>query len=103
MLSLSSSTVISFIVTNPLLTPSYVNNASVTVTIKDSDGVELAGEPWPIVIPYKPESEGLYVKTFEPLENLVEGEIYSVIINVNGADGLKGEYTSKEKAKSVIL
>lgn len=101
-LSPSNSTVISHTVTNPLQDPVYVNNATVTVTITDSEGVELTGESWPVELPYVSGSEGVYRKSFEPFGNLVLGEIYSVVIDIQGADGLIGSCTSKEKAKERI-
>ena len=102
MLSANNSTVISHTVTNPLQTPVYVNDATVTVTIKDSLGVDLPGEPWPVALPYVAASNGVYTKSFNPFTNLIIGEIYSVIINVTGTDGLKSECISKEKAASRI-
>ena len=97
-LSPASSVSVSHTVTNPLTDPVYVNDASVTVTILDSNGDELAGEAWPVALPYVSGSNGNYSKTFEPFENLVIGEIYDVIISVEGVDGLKSKCTSTERA-----
>lgn len=101
-LSPDNSTSIAHTVTNPLQEPVYVNDATVTVTIKDSKGDLLAGESWPVELPYVAGSNGLYRKSFDPFDNLIVGEVYSIIINVVGADLLESECTTKVRAKERI-
>ena len=97
-LYLRGSTVVEHIVTNPLVVPSYVNDATVTVTIKDSKGVDLVGPTFPVNVPYVAASEGVYRYTFVSLPNLIAGEIYQVIFNVVGSDSLEDECIIKERA-----
>lgn len=101
-LSPDNSTVIQHTVTNPLLDPIFVNDATVTVTIFDSAGVELAGESWPVALPFVATSDGVYRKTFSPFVNLVLGEIYKIVINVVGTDSLESECISKIRATKRI-
>ena len=87
-LSPNGSLSISHNVTNPKLNPIYVNDAIVTVTIKGSNGVEIVDESWPVTLPYVVGSNGDYSKSFDPFTSLTIGNIYTVIINVTGIDGL---------------
>ena len=98
-LTINTSESISYIVTNPLLDPVFVNDATVTVTITDCLGTDLVGESWPVALPYVALSDGLYRKSFDPFVNLIEGDLYTVIINVVGADLLESECVSKVEAK----
>lgn len=97
-ISNGNSTTISYTVTNPLQDPIYVNDATVTVTIQDSNGVDLPDETWPFVLPYVSGSDGIYRHTFDPFTSLVVGELYTVIINVDGADGLQSECKYRTRA-----
>lgn len=90
-LSLGVSTLIKHQVTNPELNPIFVNDATVTVTILDKKGVEIPDESWPVILPFVSGSDGIYSKTFEPFNSLVEKEIYTVRINVLGSDTLQDE------------
>ena len=101
-LSPDNSTVIQHTVTNPLASPIFVNDATVTVTIFDKDGVELTGESWPVELPYVIASDGIYRKTFDPFDNLIVGQIYKVVINVLGSDGLESECKSSLRATDKI-
>lgn len=38
----------------------YINDATVTVTIVDSTGTEVAGETWPVTLSYESASNGNY-------------------------------------------
>lgn len=42
------------------LTDAYINNATVTVTIKDADGNNVTGETWPFTMNYVAASDGNY-------------------------------------------
>ena len=101
-LSPDNSASISHTVTNPLASPIFVNDATVTVTIKDSSGAVLSGESWPATLPYVTGSDGVYTKSFDPFDSLIVGEIYSVIINAVGLDGLESECVTKIKATERI-
>lgn len=101
-LSPGNSAVIQHIVTNPFAVPIFVNDATVTVTIKDSAGVDLVGESWPVTLPFVAASDGIYRKSFDPFVNLVIGEIYDIIINVVGTDALESECVSRVRATERI-
>lgn len=97
-LSPGVSTLIEHQVTNPNIDPIYVNDAIVTVTIIDSAGDELSGENWPIILPYIASSNGLYSKSFSPFQSLINNELYTVIIEVIGSDGLENTCEKKIRA-----
>lgn len=87
----NTSTQIEFTLINPEKDPLPVNDATVTLTIKDCDGNELNGMSWPQEIPYSVDSDGVYVKTFSPFPNQVLEKLYSFTISAVGSDGLRYE------------
>ena len=95
-LNVGSSTIISYVVTNAASGP--VNDAAVTVTIKDNQAVEIPDETWPFTLPYVPLSDGEYSYTFEPFTSLIAGQQYTIIIDVLGVDGLVDQCITKEMA-----
>ena len=97
-LNVGASTIISYVVTNPLAVPIFVNDATVTVTIKDNKGVEIPDEVWPFTLPYVVASDGEYSHTFDPFTSLQAGQQYTVIIDVVGIDGLIDQCTTKSMA-----
>lgn len=96
--AIGSSIVIQHEVTNPLQSPIYVNDADVTVTIFDCDGEELAGESWPVTLPYVAASDGIYRVTLDVLTGLTEGQMYEQVIEVVGSDALEDKCTSHHRA-----
>lgn len=101
-LFLNTSNAIDYKVTNPKVLPTNVDDAAVTVSIFDKDDVLLAGESWPVVLPFVSGSLGEYSKTFDPFTNLIKGDLYSIVINVVGSDSLKDECESKHRAITKI-
>ena len=97
-LNVGASTVITYVVTNPLAVPIFVNDATVTVTIKDNQGVEIPDETWPFNLPYVIASDGEYSFTFDPFTSLNAGQQYTVIIDVVGIGGLIDHCTIKSMA-----
>jgi len=95
-LNIGASTIISYVVTNAVSGP--VNDATVTVTIKDNKGVEIPDETWPFELPYVAASDGEYSYTFEPFDSLSAGQQYTVIIDVVGIDGLVDQCVTKSMA-----
>ena len=95
-LNIGSSTIISYIVTNAVSGP--VNDATVTVTIKDNKGVDIPDEVWPFTLPYVALSAGVYSQTFDPFLSLQAGQQYTVIIDVVGIDGLIDQCITKSMA-----
>ena len=84
--------------TNPLASPIYVNEATVTVAILDSAGVELAGVSWPQNLPYVAGSNGTYRETFAPFTALKDGETYTIVFDIVGADTKTLQIKKREKA-----
>jgi len=65
------------------ITAAYINDATVTLTIEDSDGVEVTGETWPLTMSYVATSDGNYRVAIDAV--LEDSEKYSAIINVSSS------------------
>ncbi len=85
--------------TNPELDPTFVNDAVVEVTILDANRVEIIGESWPVALIYEPLSNGVYKKTFAPLDSIVAGSMYIIQITSIDGGGLQGFWENETKAK----
>lgn len=68
---------------------SYKNAASVTVTLVDSEGTEVAGETWPLSMAYVAASNGEYRATLADTLTLEAGE-YIAQVSADAGAGLKG-------------
>lgn len=68
----------------------YLNSATVTVTVKDSTGVEIAGETWPLSASYVSGSNGDYRATLADTLTVVAGARYVAEVDADGGVGLKG-------------
>ncbi len=64
------------------ITDAYVNDATVTVTIKDLDGNEVAGISWPVTMDYEATSDGDYRATLDKAIVLAIGKRYTAEITV---------------------
>lgn len=80
------------VITNPLVDPIYVNDATVTVTLYDASGTEVTGQAWPLTLDYIAASNGEYAKSTNPISGLVANEPYRVVLNAVGTDSLEGEW-----------
>lgn len=100
---IGNSVTLSYVVTNPLQDPIYVNDADVEVTILDSEGAPIPDEVWPVALDYVGGSEGLYRKSFDPFASLVEGQCYQVVIDVVGQDGLVSQSVTYARAKTNVV
>lgn len=69
-------------------TGSYVNSATVTATVKDLDGTQLAGQTWPTTMSYVSSSNGNYRGTLEDGASLVAGTMYVVEITADAGSDL---------------
>lgn len=65
----------------------YVNDATVTMTLKDRAGTEVSGETWPVTLSYVSGSNGKYQGTLSDTLTLSRGKTYEVTISVNGGAG----------------
>lgn len=61
----------------------FVNNATVTCRVKDSDGVELAGITFPVTLGYEPGSDGNYSGVLEAALAVAIGDKVMVEIAVD--------------------
>lgn len=62
------------------VTESYLNAATVTVTLKAKDGTEVAGETWPLTLSYVAASDGNYIGNLSDELELTAGRTYFVEI-----------------------
>ena len=99
-LIVDNSIYVQHVLTNPTQDPIYVNDATVTVTIKDSNGDNVAGETWPVDMDYVAASDGIYRATLAPNSNIEVDSIYTIEIDATGnGDGLVGKWEHSVKAK----
>jgi hypothetical protein len=61
----------------------YVNDATVSVTVKDSNGVNVSGETWPISMNYVSASNGNYRCVLSDGISFSPGMTYTAEISVN--------------------
>lgn len=67
-------------------TGTYVNDADVTVTVRDKAGSEVLGETWPLTMDYVTGSQGDYRGVISHETALAAGQWYTAEITAN-ADG----------------
>lgn len=69
-----------------------INDATVTVTVKDFDGVELAGATWPRAMNYIPGSEGNYRVYFSEALPFQAKQSYIAFIDADGGANRFGHF-----------
>lgn len=72
------------------VTGDYLNSKTVTCTVKDSDGVNVSGETWPITLSYIAASNGDYRGTLEDGLALEDGNTYIVEVHIDAGSDLIG-------------
>jgi hypothetical protein len=70
------------------LTNTAINDATVTVQVKDTAGADVAGETWPKALAYVDGSKGLYRVTLPHTLALVAGGRYVATIVADAGIGL---------------
>jgi hypothetical protein len=70
---------------------SFINDATVTVTIRDAAGVDLAGA-WPLAMTYVPASTGNYRALQSAALPFVAKASYVAIIDANGGSNRTGHW-----------
>lgn len=75
------------------LTGVFLNTATVTVTLKDATGAEVAGDIWPKAMEYLDASNGIYRTTLPYSLVMTAGSRYSAVIAADGGAGLHAEWT----------
>lgn len=77
----------------------YIDDATVTVTLVDSAGNEVAGETWPLIMGYVAASDGDYRVTLPYGLDLSAGRSYTAQITADGGLGLRGYWALPVHAK----
>ncbi len=71
-------------------TSAFINDATVTVTLVDSDDVNVTGQTWPTTMLYVAASDGIYRATLQDVITLVPDARYTAKVTANGGAGLLG-------------
>lgn len=79
---------------------SYLNSATVTVTLVDEDGTNVTGQSWPTTMTYVTSSNGKYQGTIEDVAALSHGAQYTAKITANGGAGLMGYWELPVQAET---
>ena len=82
------------------VTGAFLNAATVTATLVDSDGDEVAGETWPKTLDYVSSSDGVYRATLPYTLSLASGGRYTAQISVNAGSGLRASFALPCVARS---
>ena len=77
-------------------TGAYINDATVTVTLTDTAGTQIAGETWPLTMGYVSGSNGKYRATLEDTLTVTLGQMLVATVNTLG-DGLTGRWVSRPR------
>ncbi len=77
----------------------FLNGATVTVTLKDRAGANVAGETWPLNMGYVTGSNGVYRATLAFGLTLQDGKPFTAEIVADGGLGLVGAWSFPLKAK----
>lgn len=70
------------------VTGTFLNSATVTVTLKDSAGTNVTGTSWPKALAYVASSDGVYRATLAHDLGLTPAGRYTATIAVDGGAGL---------------
>lgn len=73
-------------------TGAFLNAASVSVTLKDSAGVNVTGQTWPLVLTYVPSSDGVYRAGLSNALNVTPASRYVAQVVVDAGAGLRAEW-----------
>ncbi len=76
-----------------------VNNATVTVTLRDPSGNAVGGETWPLAMPYVASTNGCYRTTLADTLGVVAGTRYSAEIIADAGAGKRGRWKTDLIAK----
>lgn len=71
----------------------YLNSATVTVTLKDSAGMNVTGTTWPKAMTYVAASNGMYRATLPYGLALVPAQRYTATIVADAGAGLHAEWS----------
>lgn len=74
------------------LTGAFLNAAAVTVTLKDSAGVDVVGDTWPKTMTYETASNGMYRATLAYNLATTAGSRYTAVVIADAGAGLRAEW-----------
>ena len=81
------------------VTNTYLNSATVTVTLVDNADVEVSGETWPLTMTYVAASDGKYRATLTDSLSIIGGTRYTAKIAADSGAGLKGYWECRVVAE----
>jgi hypothetical protein len=70
----------------------FLNAATVTATLVDAEGDQVAGETWPKTLTYVLSSDGVYRATLPYTMGLTAGGRYVAQVSVNAGAGLRASF-----------
>jgi hypothetical protein len=70
----------------------YVNDGTVSFSLKTMAGSAVAGQSFPSAMPYVPESNGVYRATLLDSVEMVKGTRYTIEINADAGSGLNAKW-----------
>ena len=80
------------------VTSAYINDATVTATLYDASGVEVAGQTWPVSMAYASGTDGIYRATLEYDLTVTTDQVYVAHVEVDAGSGLIGHFESRVMA-----
>lgn len=72
-----------------IINNNFLNFATVSVTIFDSDNAEVVGIVWPVVLDYIPNSEGDYIGVLSDDAVFAIGQVYRANVIIDAGVGLR--------------
>lgn len=73
-------------------TGDYLNAATVTVSLKDSSGVAVVGESWPLALAYITASNGTYRAILRDTLTLASGARYVATVIADAGEGRRAQW-----------
>ncbi|WP_027037883.1 hypothetical protein [Mesorhizobium ciceri] len=70
----------------------FVNDADVSVTVKDAEGTNITGQTWPAAMAYVASSDGIYRGILEDDLGLVDGTTYYAHIEADAGTNRIGHW-----------
>lgn len=90
-LYISNDNVLTLVGLQNSVSAAYLNAATVTVTLVDSEGTDIAGETWPVSMAYVASSDGNYRATLvDTLTGLTDADVVTAKVTADGGAGLNG-------------
>lgn len=74
------------------VTGEHLNAATVTVTLKDSAGVNVTGETWPLALAYVTSSNGVYRATLKDTLSLTANARYVATVIADAGSGKRAQW-----------